>query len=332
MARNVAVQVKDYVSQLRQRQNDPIFEMCYDIHPDHQREFITTDAWKNDLISHVIFHGQLNPVIYHTIEKNDLTYYENLDGKQRSCAFMDLLNDKLKFKNTKNISHQNDKVNAMLTECSGKYFSQWPIQYQTRFKSMNIPVTLYDYEMDEKTKSDFFADLQNTKRTNIGEVLNAYGSKKIIQRIRKLMKECNLKKIWNKAPSRFADLHVFTCMAYHHIKNPLMTNDVDNSDLIEWIEKEGDLVSDEAFDEYSLCVHKTLDFAVKFNIPHKSAKNNLTCFFFLMQENTAPKVLDAIVEQFRATKTINFPYMVGKSDQAWRRSRFLTTEYIAQVE
>jgi len=324
--------VNTYFQDLRILETDPVTPGCFDIHPDFQRDFITTSAWSNALICHFIFHKHLNPVIYHKIwDADGSTHYENLDGKQRSSAFIRLLNNEFVFKNTKTTCrHSDESVNKMMLECDMKCFRQWPEKYQKEFMHMKLSVTQYEYTMDEKMRADFFADVQNSSRTRIGEVLHSYEStNKLMKLIRGVMDECEWRRIWKKKvkTDRFAYLQVFACMAYHFIKAPELTRDVTNAELVKWIESDEDVPVHKLM-EFSRAAKMTIDIMHEMGgISRASSKNTVLAFFFLILRKTDISVIQSIGDRFSKTKTLKFPSVVGKADQAYRRYMHLVNDY-----
>lgn len=322
--------VKAYFQELRVLETDPVKIGCYDIHPDFQRDFITTSTWSNALICHFIFHKHLNPVIYHKVWDDDgASHYENLDGKQRSCAFIRLLKNEFIFKNTKSSRHPDPSVNEMLSACHDKYFCQWPEKYQNEFLNMKLSVMTYEFTMDEKMRADFFADVQNSSRTRIGEVLHSYlVTNKLMKLIRGVMDECEWRRIWKPVKTdRFAYLHVFACMAYHYMKAPESTKDVTNAELVKWIESDED-VDMHKFVDFSRAAKTTIDIMHEMGgISRASAKNTVLAFFFLILRKTDTSVILTIGDRFSKTKTLNFPNDLGKADQAYRRYMHLVNDY-----
>ena len=327
--------VKTYYESLRILETDPIDPGCFDIHPEFQRDFITNYKWSNALVCHFIFHKHLNPLTYHKIYDADgSTHYENLDGKQRSSAFIRLLNDEFVFKNIKSFPHPDRSVNAMLSECDNKYFRQWPEKYRSEFQHMKLNIMTYEFTMDEKMRADFFADVQNSSCTRIGEVLHSYeGTNKLMQRIRGVMEKCGWKRIWKSAKTkksdRFPYLQVFACMAYHFIKAPDSTKDVTNAELIKWIDAD-EVVGEHKFEEFSSAARKTIDMMHEFGgIQRANAKNTVLAFFFLIMRKTDTSVILAIGDRFSLTKTLDFPNVRGGADQAYRRYMHLVNDYSA---
>lgn len=323
--------VKTYYEDLRKLEDDPITPGCFDIYPEHQREFVTDAKWSNELICHFIFHGQLNPVIYHKVtDPQGYSYYENLDGKQRSSAFIRLMTDQFVFKNVKSFPHPDKHINDMLTACHAKYFSRWPENYKSEFLHMKIPVTTYGYAMSEAMKADFFKDLQNTRRTRIGEVLHSYEKNRdVLKIIRDIMKTCEWRRVWKTKQTRFRDLHVFTCMAYHFLVNPTSTKDVTNDQLINWIDKHGNEVSKADLWAFTKLAKKTMDLICELgDVAHASSKNTVVCFFFLLMKNTPGDLIEKIYKKYAETQDLEFPNVIGKSDQAYRRYLHLITTYI----
>jgi len=329
--------VQAYIDNLRRREEDPIKPGCLDIHPEHQRNFVTNLEWANKVICHFMFHKQLNPVIFHTIHRSDgFRYYESLDGKQRSSAFIRLVENKFKFKNVKkHMRSQDSYTTEMLAACDNKYFCDWPANYKSSFLNMGIPVTVYHYTMTEEETTDFFKDLQNSSRTSAGEVLHSFaGTRSIIKIMPEIMKRCESERIWKKKSTRsadkgerFKDLHVFTCMAYHFLKAPQSNKDVPNEDLIEWVTKEGNNYTPEMLAPFVKAAKKAMDLMDRMDIGHASAKNKVVCFFFLITRPPPDGVLAAIEQKYTVTQDLELPEVRGRADQAWRWYVHLTNNY-----
>lgn len=322
MANTTTPRIIDYYNSLRKKEDDPVFELCYDIYPEHQRDDVQDDAWRSKVISHLIIFGQLNPIVYHKVVRGDVTYYESLDGKQRSLAIKKLLDDEFRFV----AQHENSE---MLRECNHKYFSQWPLKYQTKFKTISIPVTLYDYEMDEDSKSLFFNNLQYTKKTKVGEVLNAYGNTNIMQIIKKrIVQKINLKHIWKNEPARGVHWHIFACMAYYIFKDSETIRDVSADTLIQWVSKEGNDKFDPERVEYLVqAVERVVQLMVYMDVKRRCDRNTLMGFFLLVVRGTPDDVFRRIIETYGRTREFNWPNITGKSDQGWRRYIYLRDVY-----
>jgi hypothetical protein len=326
--------VKTYHESLRVLETDPIEPGCFDIHPEFQRDFITDYKWSNALICHFIFHKHLNPLTYHKIYDADgSTHYENLDGKQRSSAFIRLLNDEFVFKNIKSFPHPDRSVNAMLSECDKKYFRQWPEKYKSEFLHMKLNIMTYEFTMDEKMRSDFFADVQNSSCTRTGEVLHSYErTNKLMKRIRVVMENCEWKRLQKgtKAKSdRFPYLQVFACMAYHFIKAPESTKDVTNAELIKWIDLD-EVVGEDKFGEFSQAAKKTIDMMCELGtISNATAKSVVMAFFFLFLRKTDQSVIDTIHARHKTTEKLSLPIVRGAADQAHRRYMYIVNVYAA---
>ena len=326
-----SVSVKTYFADLRILETDPVKIGCYDIYPEFQRDFITSSTWSNALICHFIFHKHLNPVIYHKVwDADGASHYENLDGKQRSSAFIRLLKNEFIFKNTKSSRHPDVSVNEMLEACDNKYFCQWSEKYQNEFLNMKLSVMTYEFTMDEKMRADFFADVQNSKSTRVGEVLHSYlVTNTLMKLIRGVMEECEWQRIWKPVKiDRYPYLHVFACMAYHFIEAPESTRDVTNTDLVKWIEKD-EPVDERRFKDFSKAAKMTIDVMYEMGgITRASAKNTVMAFFFLVLRKTDTLVIQSIGDRFSKTKTLNFPNDLGKADQAYRRYMHLVNDYV----
>jgi len=331
MAVTTPIRIDAYIVNLHVSNTDPLTQKCYDIDPDFQRHLVTTSEWHNNLISHLVFHGQLNPLIYHTVKRGKLRYFENLDGKQRSSALHCFMNDKFRFQNTKTFPHPHDDfVNQLMDECSGRYYSEWPEEYRSHFDTLTIDVCVYPFEMSETMKADFFADLQNSVSASCGEVINTLRYKKVVKLLKDAMAKYNLKKIWKTPSIRQTDLLTFANLAYIYFKNPETTRDPVNEDIIDWVATEGNNIDDAKFTEFTACVYKTLDFLHSLDIPYKSAKNTIIgAFLMFTPHRSVPETtLDKIKTKYETTKTLVWPEIQGKPDQGWRRYTYLTTVYV----
>jgi hypothetical protein len=63
-------------------------------------------------------------------------------------------------------------------------------------------------------------------------------------------------------------------------------------------------------------------------ISRASSKNTVLAFFFLILRKTDTSVIQAIGDRFSKTKTLKFPSVVGKADQAYRRYMHLVNDYV----
>ena len=184
--------------------------------------------------------------------------------------------------------------------------------------------------MPDNMKTDFFADLQNTKRTTIGEILHPFiKTRKIMALISASMTKYDTKKIWKKEPARKRQLAIFACMAYHCLKAPESTKDVSNDALQLWVDKEGNTVDQNAYNVFEGRVFATLDGMHKMgNIPYAGTKNMVLCFFFLVNRETPIDICDKIIAKYKKTKDLEFPNVIGTQDQAYRRYMHLVTTYV----
>jgi hypothetical protein len=185
--------------------------------------------------------------------------------------------------------------------------------------------------MDEKMRSDFFADVQKASCTRVGEVLNSYKSKNnLMKLIIRVMDKCDWRRVWKPVKTdRYAYLQVFACMAYHFIKAPELTRDVTNTELIKWVDLD-EVVGEHKAEEFSKAAEDTIDMMHKMGgINYAGAKNTSLAFFFVILRKTDPSVIDTIRIRYTTnTKKMNLPIVRGGADQAYRRYKYLVNDYV----
>lgn len=115
------------------------------------------DTEKKSLLIHSMVYGYAIPAMYFTRDDNKI--YDSLDGKQRSNAISEYMNDEFALiMDTPPVYDDDGKED----DISGMTFSQLPEWAQDRIKEYNL--TIYYYEgMTEQEIKDFFRRLNNGK-------------------------------------------------------------------------------------------------------------------------------------------------------------------------
>lgn len=115
------------------------------------------DVEKKSLLIHSMVYGYAIPAMYFTRDENKV--YDSLDGKQRSNAICEFMNDEFALA-TDTPPVYDDEGN--MDDISGMTFSQLPEWAQDRIKDYNL--TIYYYEdMTEQEIREFFRRLNNGK-------------------------------------------------------------------------------------------------------------------------------------------------------------------------
>lgn len=115
------------------------------------------DNSKKSLLIHSMVYGYAIPALYFTKDENGM--YDSLDGKQRSNAISEYLNDEFPLsEDTPEVFDEEGNAENI----SGMTFSQLPEWAQDRIKDFSL--TIYYYEgMTEREIKEFFRRLNNGK-------------------------------------------------------------------------------------------------------------------------------------------------------------------------
>ena len=115
------------------------------------------DAEKKSLLIHSMIYGYAIPAMYFTRDENGV--YDSLDGKQRSNAICEFLNDEFALVPDTPPVYDDD---GKMENISGMTFSQLPEWVQDRINEYSL--TIYYYEdMTEQEIREFFRRLNNGK-------------------------------------------------------------------------------------------------------------------------------------------------------------------------
>ena len=115
------------------------------------------DVEKKSLLIHSMVYGYAIPAMYFTRDENKV--YDSLDGKQRSNAICEFLNDEFALATDTPPVYDDD---GNMEDISGMTFSQLPEWVQDRINEYSL--TIYYYEdMTEQEIREFFRRLNNGK-------------------------------------------------------------------------------------------------------------------------------------------------------------------------
>lgn len=115
------------------------------------------DTAKKSLLIHSMLYGFAIPAMYFTKDEDGV--YDSLDGKQRSNAIFEYLNDEFCLTTDTPLVPDDD---GNMEDFSGMSYSQLPEWAQDRIKDFNL--TIYYYEdMTEQEAREFFRRLNNGK-------------------------------------------------------------------------------------------------------------------------------------------------------------------------
>lgn len=117
-------------------------------------------VWDNDkksLLIHSMVYGYAIPALYFTKDSGGI--YDSLDGKQRSNAISEFLNDEFALTENTPVVFDDDGAEENI---SGMTFSQLPEWAQDRIKDFSLTIYYYEGMSDTEIK-EFFRRLNNGK-------------------------------------------------------------------------------------------------------------------------------------------------------------------------
>lgn len=115
------------------------------------------DNGKKSLLIHSMLYGYAIPAMYFTRDENGV--YDSLDGKQRSNAISEFMNDEFTLTlDTPSVVDDEGKAE----DFSGMSFSQLPEWAQDRIKDYSLTIYYYEDMTDQEVK-EFFRRLNNGK-------------------------------------------------------------------------------------------------------------------------------------------------------------------------
>lgn len=147
--------------------------------PEHQRDVVHDDKWKSNVLHSQIYDGDIPDVYFHPVSlPNGVQRYDSLDGKQRSSAIYEYLDDKYKYKLKEPACMYNKKYSEL--ENVIKSFLKDDCSITIR----NSNRTLNDHEIQK-----FFQKRQTFKATSCGEHLNSCITSKIHSIVKQYIKQ-----------------------------------------------------------------------------------------------------------------------------------------------
>lgn len=114
------------------------------------------DVEKKSLLIHSMIYGFAIPAMYFTRENG---VYDSLDGKQRSNAISEFMNDEFALSENTPVVFDDD---GNAEDISGMTYSQLPEWAQDKIKDYNLTIYYYE-EMTEDEAREFFRRLNNGK-------------------------------------------------------------------------------------------------------------------------------------------------------------------------
>ena len=250
----------------------------YDLNPDHQRGVVHNKEWQKEIIRSACQFNDIPPVRFHTQYNADGTQrYESLDGKQRSMAIVEFMNDKFTV-HFPEWGNETEKKYSELTLAQKQFIDN---------RTLDVKVTRSS--LDEDEISQFFQRAQQTKITQLGEHLNSdIGSKKreIAFEVLRDRSITDIITIINPKNSRFSHLEIIARLLYCYDKdNHNGLFDTAPYKIKRWWNKKD--VPDIDTNELKKTITLLLNIINNSKLSYKSSKTTyLPVFWYIMNHST----------------------------------------------
>jgi hypothetical protein len=256
----------------------------YKIDPNWQRLSFRNEEWKSGIINHLWEWNDLNPLYFHKTEKNGHFVLECLDGRQRSEAIKDFVENKFRLCG---------KQSGLPIYLCNKMFSEWPQVEQARFKEFNLKLQIMESELSSDEIARFFQDRQHSSDTKTGEQIGANPAKLCYKWLDEAISQKNsvmgpvIEKLWGKNDRKTHLMVVAACL-YIHIQTTDLRDPTPEVLLELW---NSDGVKRSEFDDVMKLMHSTYIFMAKSKIQRQSDKSVFCAFFKLFSSGISSEAL-----------------------------------------
>jgi hypothetical protein len=135
----------------------------YDLDPEFQREYIKLTPWKQKMIGHIVWTRQTGILYFHPVKRAGAsTHMECLDGKSRSSAIIEFMNDGFRLKD----------LPPGVRHLDGKLFSEWSADEQFDFGGIQCQIAEANRTMSKDEINIFFNNIKTPSDISIGESLH----------------------------------------------------------------------------------------------------------------------------------------------------------------
>jgi len=187
----------------------------YDLDPSHQRKIVHNNKWRSEVIKSLLKGMPIGQPEFDTqVKSNGLTIKRSIDGKQRCLAPIMFLNNEYKY------------TCKWPTAMSGKYFNDTPEIWQQKLRQQPFEICVTRTHLTEKEISEHFIKKQDTKKTSLGEKLNASQHQPTVIFCKNIISSNPLliNELFNEN-TRYKTLEVivrmvYACQAFKHNKKP----------------------------------------------------------------------------------------------------------------
>jgi hypothetical protein len=180
-----------------------------------QREFTKSLKWKSNLIFFIMWSGEIPGKIYYhpKTHENGSVYYASLDGKGRTSAAQEFMNNQFKLENKFEVPG--------LERLYGKLFNQFEEADKSRFLSAKVSIVEASRTMTEYEYTIFFQLIKTPSDCKTGESLHSDTSSPIRKMLDdKMLTNPEFKKFINdvwKKDQHFTHYTVIAkCISYRH--------------------------------------------------------------------------------------------------------------------
>ena len=271
-----------------------------------QREYTKLYKWKCDLIFYMMWVNEVPGKIYfHPVERNDgIIIQESLDGKSRTSAAVEFMNDVFKLNNEFQIKGYEHLY--------GKYFSEFTPADQHRFKTTKVSIADANRTLSDDETNVFFILIKTPSNCKTGEGLHSdLESPNRTMLDHKMDTDVIFKEfittVWGKDSTFPYYTAIASCMMYHEYGPNRIMSGKQLSNY--W--RRG--VSKTVFDEVIKNMQKVWDIKKKYGTNIKRIESvSVFCPFFMLYSNTiSDEKIKKILDKWNVTN--QFGKIVGGS-------------------
>jgi hypothetical protein len=262
---------------------------AYDLDPRFQRNMTKSPMWQIKMISHIIWTRlpctlSFHPKVKKTASGERMTVYECVDGKSRSNALRNFMNDAFAPKDC-GYAHLN-----------GVLFSKWPLADKDSFMRISLTVATSNRTLSHDEINRLFNNLKTPSYFTTGESLNGELSSPLRKMVMARMKERPefrklVNSLWGKN-EKFQYMEMIARLAYMTaFPDETRHTDADDMHLI-WTRG----ISAELFDTMAANMQKVVDMTKEARIVKLSSATVFCPFFKLFVMNTPQQTISKIAE------------------------------------
>lgn len=128
----------------------------WNLNPEHQRDVVHDNIWKSGIINSLLKMNDIPQTYFHTItDKQGLSNFESLDGKQRCNAVIEFLDNNYKFTPNTTLLPRDQCLRGLT-------YLEFPPLHRQLIENAKLSIKVYPRQMSDEEISEFFLTRQVT--------------------------------------------------------------------------------------------------------------------------------------------------------------------------